>query len=110
MTGADIDRTAVLTAFGRRREPGLALAGDADRVSRACYDMALRFHQGAKLMVFGNGGPAPGQVNRISTDGGWWGVGDRTASPGRQTGCWGFTSLPRRRPGSTSTHGSTCWS
>jgi D-sedoheptulose 7-phosphate isomerase len=58
MTGADIDRTAVLSAFGRRREPGLALAGDADRVSRACYDMALRFHQGAKLMVFGNGGPA----------------------------------------------------
>jgi prepilin-type N-terminal cleavage/methylation domain-containing protein/prepilin-type processing-associated H-X9-DG protein len=41
-----------------------------------------------------NGGPAPGQVNRITTEGGWWGVGDRSARPKHQTGCWAYTILP----------------
>jgi D-sedoheptulose 7-phosphate isomerase len=44
-------------AFARRREPALALARDAERVARACHDMALRFHRHGKLIVFGNGGP-----------------------------------------------------
>jgi D-sedoheptulose 7-phosphate isomerase len=47
---------AVLAAFGRRAGPGQALAGDADKVARACHDMAVRFHSGGKLIVFGNGG------------------------------------------------------
>lgn len=39
-------------------EPGQALAGDAARIARACYEMAVRSHRGGKLIVFGNGGPA----------------------------------------------------
>ncbi|MFE9656433.1 SIS domain-containing protein [Micromonospora sp. NPDC006431] len=49
---------AVARAFARRVEPGQALADDAERIARACYEMALRFHRGGKLIVFGNGGPA----------------------------------------------------
>jgi D-sedoheptulose 7-phosphate isomerase len=43
-------------AFDRRIEPGRALAYDAESVARACYAMAVRFHHGAKLVTFGNGG------------------------------------------------------
>jgi D-sedoheptulose 7-phosphate isomerase len=39
-----------------RESAGLALAADAELVARACYDMAVRFHRGGKLIVFGNGG------------------------------------------------------
>ncbi|MEV0153814.1 SIS domain-containing protein [Micromonospora sp. NPDC050686] len=38
--------------------PGESLAGDAARIARACHEMAIRFHRGGKLIVFGNGGPA----------------------------------------------------
>jgi len=48
----------VLDAFERRVAPAAALADDAERVARACYDMAVRFHRRGKLVVFGNGGPA----------------------------------------------------
>jgi prepilin-type N-terminal cleavage/methylation domain-containing protein len=45
-----------------------------------------------------NGGPAPGQVNRIWTGfggpGGYWGLADPGAPPREQTGCWAFTLLP----------------
>ena len=51
-------REAVAEALGRREAPGLALADDAEAVARACHDMALRFHRGGKLIVFGNGGAA----------------------------------------------------
>lgn len=51
-------RTEARAAFGRRVEPGRALTEDAERVARACYDMAVRFHRGGKLVVFGNGGPS----------------------------------------------------
>jgi D-sedoheptulose 7-phosphate isomerase len=50
--------TAVAREFERRVDPGLALAGDATGIARACYDMALRFHRGGKLVVFGNGSGA----------------------------------------------------
>lgn len=50
--------TSAVREFDRRVEPGLALMEDAERVARACYDMALRFHRGGKLVVFGNGGGA----------------------------------------------------
>src|SRR5947209_15516788 len=33
-----------------------------------------------------NGGPAPGQVNRYATNGGWWGAADRKARPKEQPG------------------------
>src|ERR687887_2141561 len=45
-------------AFARRAAPGRLLADDAARLARACHDMAVRFHRGGKLLVFGNGGPS----------------------------------------------------
>ncbi|XVQ14055.1 D-sedoheptulose-7-phosphate isomerase [Spirillospora sp. CA-255316] len=47
---------AVRRAFDRRLEPGRALADEAERIARACHDMAARFHGGGRLIVFGNGG------------------------------------------------------
>src|SRR5207302_1926662 len=44
-----------LRAFGRRSEPMGALAEQAEAVASACHAMAVRFHQGGKLMVFGTG-------------------------------------------------------
>jgi prepilin-type N-terminal cleavage/methylation domain-containing protein len=46
-----------------------------------------------------NGGPAPGQVNRIWTGsggptGGYWGLANSAAVPREQTGSWAFTLLP----------------
>ncbi|MBE1532176.1 D-sedoheptulose-7-phosphate isomerase [Actinomadura algeriensis] len=49
-------RTAVREAFDRRTEPGRAVAADADAIARACHAMAVRFHAGGRLIVFGNGG------------------------------------------------------
>lgn len=43
------------TLFERRREPAQRLAGAAGDVAAACHAMALRFHKGGKLIVFGNG-------------------------------------------------------
>jgi D-sedoheptulose 7-phosphate isomerase len=42
-------------AFERRNEPTRALAGQADAITAACHAMAVRFHQGGKLVVFGTG-------------------------------------------------------
>jgi D-sedoheptulose 7-phosphate isomerase len=50
-----IARSAVDEAFQRRREAALRLADDAESVARACHDMAVRFHRGGRLIVFGNG-------------------------------------------------------
>ncbi len=47
------DEAAV--AFARRSAPTAGLAAQADAVAQACHAMAMRFHQGAKLMVFGTG-------------------------------------------------------
>lgn len=44
--------------FNRRVAPIEALAEKATAVARACHAMAIRFHQGGKLVVFGNGGPS----------------------------------------------------
>ncbi|MQA61973.1 MAG: SIS domain-containing protein [Actinophytocola sp.] len=44
------------TVFGRRAEPVQDLGDQADTVARTCHAMAARFHQGGKLLVFGNGG------------------------------------------------------
>jgi D-sedoheptulose 7-phosphate isomerase len=43
-------------AFGRREVPARGVAEDAERVARLCRDMAIRFHRGGKLLVFGTGG------------------------------------------------------
>jgi D-sedoheptulose 7-phosphate isomerase len=53
LTGAQVER-----AFERRTEPTRALGQDAEAVGRACYDMALRFHRGGRLLCFGNGSAA----------------------------------------------------
>jgi D-sedoheptulose 7-phosphate isomerase len=45
-----------LRAFARRDEPAACLAEQADAVASACHAMAVRFHQGGKLLVFGTGG------------------------------------------------------
>jgi D-sedoheptulose 7-phosphate isomerase len=44
--------------FDRRVAPIEALAREATAVAWACHAMAIRFHQGGKLVVFGNGGPS----------------------------------------------------
>ena len=56
--------------------------------------LALHNHHDTHGCLPTNGGPAPGQVNRIATDGGWWGLADRSAPPNRQTGCWAYAALP----------------
>jgi D-sedoheptulose 7-phosphate isomerase len=48
----------VQAAFDRRTGPGRALGGDAELIALACRDMAVRFHRGGKLIVFGEGGAA----------------------------------------------------
>jgi D-sedoheptulose 7-phosphate isomerase len=42
--------------FGLRDEPTGALGGQADAVAAACHAMAVRFHRGGRLVVFGTGG------------------------------------------------------
>ncbi len=44
--------------FGLRDGPTDDLAGQADAVAAACHAMALRFHRGGRLVVFGTGGPS----------------------------------------------------
>jgi D-sedoheptulose 7-phosphate isomerase len=41
-----------------RTQPLIDLADHAADVARTCHAMAVRFHGGGKLMVFGNGGPS----------------------------------------------------
>ncbi|GII23788.1 D-sedoheptulose-7-phosphate isomerase [Planosporangium mesophilum] len=58
---------ATPVASARRESAGQALAGQAEAVARACYDMAVRFHQGGKLIVFGNGG-AGTDANHVAVE------------------------------------------
>jgi D-sedoheptulose 7-phosphate isomerase len=44
--------------FELRCRPTLALTAQADAVAAACHAMAVRFHRGGKLVVFGTGGPS----------------------------------------------------
>jgi D-sedoheptulose 7-phosphate isomerase len=52
------DKARVEAIFSRRIEPLDELAHNAADVARACHAMAVRFHAGGKLVVFGNGGSA----------------------------------------------------
>jgi len=49
-------RSSVSSLFDRREQPVLDLAGQAAAIAATCHQMALRFHQGGKLVVFGTGG------------------------------------------------------
>lgn len=53
---APADRLADI--FARREAPLRELATQAAAVAAACHQMALRFHQGGKLIAFGTGGAA----------------------------------------------------
>lgn len=55
MSVIDVVTDAVVASFGRREAAGRALAEDAPAVADACHAMAVRFHRGGKLIVFGNG-------------------------------------------------------
>jgi D-sedoheptulose 7-phosphate isomerase len=46
---------AARQAFARRVRPGQLLTEDAEGIANACHDMAVRFHRGGTLLVFGNG-------------------------------------------------------
>jgi D-sedoheptulose 7-phosphate isomerase len=54
----DADVKVVRALFERRVQPVREFAEQAPRVAAACHDMAIRFHQGGKLVVFGAGLPA----------------------------------------------------
>lgn len=56
MTATAARHDSVDALFQRRVAPMERLAGDAERVARACHAMAVRFHRGGTLIVFGNGG------------------------------------------------------
>jgi D-sedoheptulose 7-phosphate isomerase len=58
MARSSVEVSSVAELFDRRVAPVEALAHDATVVARACHAMAIRFHQGGKLVVFGNGGPS----------------------------------------------------
>ncbi len=50
------DELQVSALFERREQPVRDFAGQAGAVATACHQMAIRFHQGGKLVVFGTGG------------------------------------------------------
>jgi D-sedoheptulose 7-phosphate isomerase len=52
------DGAAASRLFELRVRPARDLAGQADAVASACHAMAVRFHRGGKLVVFGAGGPS----------------------------------------------------
>ena len=47
--------TAAAELFDRREQPARDVAGQAAAIAAACHQMALRFHRGGTLMVFGTG-------------------------------------------------------
>ena len=53
------DGTAARRLFELRRAPTSDLADQADAVAGACHAMAVRFHRGGRLVVFGSGGSSP---------------------------------------------------
>jgi D-sedoheptulose 7-phosphate isomerase len=52
------DGTEASRLFELRAGPTRHLAGQAEAVAAACHAMAVRFHRGGKLVVFGAGGPS----------------------------------------------------
>jgi D-sedoheptulose 7-phosphate isomerase len=58
LAGAEQDGAEASRLFELRTDPTKALAGQAEAVAAACHAMAVRFHRGGKLVVFGAGGPS----------------------------------------------------
>jgi D-sedoheptulose 7-phosphate isomerase len=54
--GGDAASVDAASRFERRAVPLQDFADQAAAVAAACHDMAIRFHQGGKLVVFGTGG------------------------------------------------------
>ena len=52
------DSPEVTRLFERRSDPARDLARQAGAVADACHAMAVRFHRGGRLIVFGTGGPS----------------------------------------------------
>jgi D-sedoheptulose 7-phosphate isomerase len=52
------DHSEVSRLFELRDDPARDLALQAGAVAAACHAMAIRFHRGGKLIVFGAGGPS----------------------------------------------------
>ena len=52
----DKDTERAILAFQRRDQPARELAAQAAAIADACHAMAVRFHQGGRLVVFGTGG------------------------------------------------------
>jgi D-sedoheptulose 7-phosphate isomerase len=55
---AEATRAVAVAALARRVEAGRQLAAAAEGIAAACHDMAIRFHRGGRLIVFGNGAQA----------------------------------------------------
>lgn len=55
MARPSMDGNGVGRAFARREAPVADLADHAGDVAATCHAMAVRFHQGGKLVVFGTG-------------------------------------------------------
>jgi D-sedoheptulose 7-phosphate isomerase len=58
VTAAAAENAEVTRLFELRSEPARDLARQAGAVAEACHAMAVRFHRGGKLIVFGTGGPS----------------------------------------------------
>jgi D-sedoheptulose 7-phosphate isomerase len=56
-TASEADRR-VGALFDLREQPVREFAEQAEAVAVTCHQMAIRFHQGGKLVVFGTGGPS----------------------------------------------------
>jgi D-sedoheptulose 7-phosphate isomerase len=52
------DSPEVTRLFELRDGPARDLAGQAEAIAETCHAMAIRFHRGGKLVVFGTGGPS----------------------------------------------------
>src|SRR5215475_6684226 len=57
-TPAAHDHPEVSRLFELRSDPARELARQAAAVAAACHAMAVRFHRGGKLIMFGAGGPS----------------------------------------------------
>lgn len=55
MSGSPAGTATAAELFERRVAPLYHLAEDASAIATACHAMAVRFHQGGTLVVFGNG-------------------------------------------------------
>jgi D-sedoheptulose 7-phosphate isomerase len=58
MARSTLRSETVQALFERRVHPIEQLAAQSGNVAAACHAMAVRFHRGGKLVVFGNGGPS----------------------------------------------------